>query len=219
MNRHHWTVLAATGVALLSAGAIAFVARAPGDTPDSTPTTSPVRVVLPGRPGESAAVSDSDQVRAPDGSAYNSIDVAFAQMMIAHHAQAIEMAGLATGRAGAAEVRNLAGRISAAQQPEIDVLRSWLRDRGKPESDPGHDHAGMPGMQTASAIDELTAARGADFDRRFVTMMIAHHRGAQQMAGDLLRGGTDQRLSEIANEMAVEQGSEIRRLDDLSLNG
>ncbi len=219
MNRHRWVALAAAGVVLLSAGAIAFATRGPDDAPDSAPSTPPVRVVLPGRPGESATVSDSDRVRAPDGSAYNSIDVAFAQMMIAHHAQAIEMAGLAAGRAGGTEVRNLAGRISAAQQPEIDVLRSWLRDRGQPESDPGHDHAGMPGMQSASAIAELAAARGADFDRRFVTMMIAHHRGAQQMAGDLLRGGTDQRLSEMANEMAVEQGSEIRRMDDLSLSG
>jgi uncharacterized protein (DUF305 family) len=137
--------------------------------------------------------------------------------MIAHHAQAIAMAGLAPGRSSSAELRALAGRISAAQQPEVDVLRSWLRDRGKPETDPGHDHSGMPGMQSAAALDELAAARGADFDRRFVTMMITHHRGAQQMAGDLLRGGADQRLSEMADETAVEQGSEINRLDALGL--
>jgi uncharacterized protein (DUF305 family) len=48
-------------------------------------------------------------------------------------------------------------------------------------------------------------------------MMIAHHRGAQQMAGDLLRGGSDQQLSEMANETAVEQGSEINRLNDLDV--
>ncbi|WP_436523089.1 DUF305 domain-containing protein [Actinoplanes sp. HUAS TT8] len=215
MNRQSWMGLA--GAALIGTALIVGLRPAPDRPPPPPPGPPPVRVVLPGRPGQSATVTDSDQVRAPDGSTYNSIDVAYAQMMIAHHGQAIAMAGLAPDRAASAELRALAGRISAAQQPEVAVLRSWLRDRGQPETDPGHDHAGMPGMQSATAVSELTAARGADFDRRFVTMMIAHHRGAQQMAGDLLRGGADQRLSEMANETAVEQGSEINRLDDLGL--
>ncbi|GIF06705.1 DUF305 domain-containing protein [Actinoplanes siamensis] len=215
MNRQAW--MGITGAALIATALFYGLAPSPESPEHPPPGPPPVRVVLPGRPGESAAVSDSDQVRAPDGSTYNSIDVAYAQMMIAHHAQAVEMAGLAGTRAGSAEVRGLAGRIGAAQRPEIDVLRSWLRDRGKPENDPGHDHAGMPGMQSAEAMGELAASTGGDFDRRFVTMMIAHHRGAQQMAGDLLRGGTDQRMSEMANETAVEQGSEINRLKDLGL--
>ncbi|GAA2678312.1 DUF305 domain-containing protein [Actinoplanes palleronii] len=215
MNRWKWIAVAAV---LLGATLVVVLTRAPVDSPAAVhASTEPVRVVLPGRPGESARVTDSDQVQAPDGSAYNSVDVTFVQMMIAHHEQAIEMAGLAASRAGNAGIRALAGRISAAQKPEIDVLRSWLRDRGKPDSDPGHDHAGMPGMQTPAAISALTAARGADFDRRFATMMIAHHRGAQQMSGDLLRSGVDERLSEMANEMAVEQGSEINRLNDLGV--
>ncbi|BCJ44741.1 lipoprotein [Actinoplanes ianthinogenes] len=202
------------GVALIGTALLAGLRPAP-EEPDPGPP--PARVVLPGRPGEPATVTDSDHVRAPDGSTYNGIDVAYAQMMIAHHEQAVAMAGLAADRAGRAGVRALADRISAAQKPEIDVLRAWLRDREQPESEPGHDHAGMPGMQSATAMSELAAARGADFDRRFVTMMIAHHRGAQQMAGDLLRAGEDQRLSEMANETAVEQGSEINRLNDLDV--
>ena len=75
----------------------------------------------------------------------------------------------------------------------------------------------MPGMQTEEAIAALTAASGADFDRRFVTMMTAHHEGARVMAGDVLKGGTDQRMNEIANEMAVEQASEIRRMRELDV--
>jgi len=98
------------------------------------------------------------------------------------------------------------------------VLRAWLRARGLPEDQPGHDHSTMPGMQSESAIAALTAARGADFDRRFIEMMTAHHRGAQQMAGDVLRGGSDLRLSEMVNEMAVEQGSEIGRMAQLGLS-
>ena len=104
------------------------------------------------------------------------------------------MADLAPGRAANPQLRALADRISAAQKPEIDVLRRWLQDRKLPETDPAHDHATMPGMQTGGrSWRALTAATGADFDRRFVAMMTAHHQGAQQMAGDVIRGGTDER--------------------------
>ncbi|GAA2635469.1 lipoprotein [Paractinoplanes durhamensis] len=173
--------------------------------------------MLPGRPGESARVSDSDKVAAPDGSTYNVIDTTFVQMMIVHHGQAIEMASLAGTRAGDDQLRALAGRIGAAQGPEVAWMRAWLRDRGLPESDPGHDHTGMPGMQSAADLTALAGLSGPAFDRRFATMMTAHHQGAVQMAGDVLGGGSDERLREVAGEMAVEQSSEIRRIQELDL--
>jgi uncharacterized protein (DUF305 family) len=138
-------------------------------------------------------------------------------MMIVHHQQAVAMADLAPGRVANPQLAALAERISVAQKPEIAVLRSWLKQRGLPDSDPNHDHATMPGMQSDADLAGLTAASGADFDRRFVAMMTEHHRGAQQMAGDVLRGGSDLLLSEMANEMAVEQGSEIRRMEQLEI--
>ena len=215
-KRHAWALVA---VAVVVAAAVLFGRSGDGSTATPAPAASsapPVRVVLPGRPGESAAVTDSDNVRAPDGSTYNAIDTAFVQMMIAHHTQAIAMADLAPSRAADAGVRALAQRISAAQAPEAAWLRAWLTARNLPESDPAHDHAAMPGMQTPEDVALLAATRGAAFDRRFVTMMTAHHRGALQMAGDVLKGGTDQSLQQTANEMAVEQGSEIRRLAQLN---
>jgi uncharacterized protein (DUF305 family) len=222
MNRRRAQSLAAAALALLAAGVIALLSR-PSD--DERPTAaapsasaSPIPVLIPGRPGEPATVTDSDQVQLPDGTAYNTIDVTYVQMMIVHHSQAVRMADLAPGRAADKGVLGIAGRISAAQAPEIEVFRSWLRDRGQPETNPAHDHATMPGMQTEEAVTALAAAKGADFDRRFVTMMTAHHRGAQQMTSDVLRGGADQRLSELANETAVEQGVEIRRMADLNVS-
>lgn len=221
MSRQRALTLAVVAAVLLATGAFVLIARSGDGSGTAAPAGSsappPVPVVVPGRPGESPGVTDSDQVRAPDGSVYNAIDTTFVQMMIAHHRQAITMADLAPGRAANPQLGALAARISAAQKPEIDVLRSWLTERRLPESDPGHDHATMPGMQTDAAMAALTAATGADFDRRFVAMMTAHHKGAQQMAGDVLRGGTDLLLSEIANEMAVEQGSEIRRMEQLGV--
>jgi uncharacterized protein (DUF305 family) len=205
-------VLAAGGAAWAARSDDGGSAAAPRPAASSVP---PVRVVLPGRPGESARVTDSDQVRAPDGSTYNQIDVTFVQMMIAHHTQALEMTRLAPERAGSTGLRALAARMQAGQAPEIKWLQQWLQARKLPETDPRHDHSTMPGMQTPAELAALAAARGAEFDRRFVTMMTAHHKGALQMAGDVLAGGTDQVLQETANEMAVVQGSEIRRMEQL----
>ncbi|MBM2618367.1 DUF305 domain-containing protein [Actinoplanes sp. LDG1-06] len=178
----------------------------------SVSATPPQRVVLPGGPGDEAVVTDSSQVKAPDGSTYNGIDTAFVQMMIVHHEQAIAMANLAPGRAANTRLKGLADRIAAAQPFEINFLKAWLKDRGLPENDPGHDHSTMPGMQSEADMGALAAAKGAAFDTRFATMMTAHHTGALQMAGDVIKGGEDEKLREVANEMAVEQGSEIRRL-------
>jgi uncharacterized protein (DUF305 family) len=213
-------MLVSAAAVVLAAGGTALAARSGDDRSAAAPrpaasSAPPVRVVLPGKPGESARVSDSDQVRAPDGSTYNTIDVAFVQMMIVHHTQAIEMADLAPERAGGSGLRALAARISAAQGPEITWLKRWLQDRKLPATDPGHNHSTMPGMQSPADLAALGAARGADFDRKFVAMMTAHHKGAIQMAGDVLGGGSDEVLRETANEMAVEQGSEIRRLEQL----
>ncbi|MEU7908622.1 DUF305 domain-containing protein [Actinoplanes sp. NPDC049118] len=218
MSRQRTYTLIAAAV-VLAAGAAVLAVRSGDDRPAAAPRPSasapPARVILPGKPGESARVTDSDQVGSLGGSTYNAIDVTFVQMMIVHHEQALEMAALAPERAGDAGLRALAARISAAQGPEITWLKRWLRDRKLAEADASHDHSTMPGMQTPADLAALAGARGAEFDRRFVAMMTAHHRGAIQMAGDVLGGGSDQVLYETANEMAVEQGSEIRRMEQL----
>nr|WP_296064748.1 DUF305 domain-containing protein [uncultured Actinoplanes sp.] len=222
MNRQRALTLVIVGVILLAAAGIVVAGRSGSGSSAAAPRPSasseaPQRVVLPGRPGDASEVTLSDRVKAPDGPTYNAIDTAFVRMMIVHHGQAIEMARLAAGRAASSEVRALADRIAAAQAPEVAVLRAWLRDRRLAESDPAHDHSAMPGMQTPDRMAALAALKGPGFDREFVAMMTAHHRGAQQMAGDVIGGGSDERLREIANEMAVEQGSEIRRMAQLGV--
>ena len=220
MNRRLTVIIGVAALAVLGIGGSVLIARSGDESPVSASASAsappPVKVVIPGRPGESAQVTDSDKVQAPDGSTYNIIDATFVQMMIVHHRQAVQMADLATTRAGNPLVRSLADRISAAQKPEIDVMLAWLSARRLPENN-AHDHTSMPGMQTPESITALTAASGTDFDKRFVTMMTAHHEGARQMATDVLRGGSDQTLLEMANEMAVEQGSEIRRMEELGV--
>jgi uncharacterized protein (DUF305 family) len=222
MNRQRALLLVAVA-ALAVAGTVAAT-RLPDTTgaprqaaAPASASAAPVRVVVPGRPGESSTVTDSDHVRAPDGSTYNTLDATFVRMMVPHHAQAVAMAELAPGRAADPRVAAFAERIRAAQAPEILRLRAWLQARGLSAQEDRHEHATMPGMQDDAAMAALAAARGADFDRRFVTMMTDHHSGALRMTDDVLAGGSDQEIAELANEMAVEQSSEIRRLADLGV--
>jgi uncharacterized protein (DUF305 family) len=166
-------------------------------------------------PAAAPAAVPSDQLAAPDGTAYNARDVWFVRMMIPHHAQALELAALAPDRAGNPRLRAFAERISIAQGPEIAVLRAWLDARGLAESDPDHPHEQMPGMQSPEAIRALAATTGEAFDARFVEMMADHHQGAVDMATELMRSGVDEQVQRLASAIAIEQSVEITRLREL----
>ncbi|MFJ4468513.1 DUF305 domain-containing protein [Streptomyces sp. NPDC089424] len=171
-------------------------------------------VIVPGKPGEAnrtLSAEDAAQQRADDDSP-NSADADYARMMIEHHTQALEMTGLAADRARSSQVRKVAERIDAGQRPEIDVMRSWLKEHGKSERGGGHDHAAMPGMATEAQLAELRAARGEAFDRLFLTLMITHHEGAVTMAAEVKAQGNNVRIEELADDVIAQQTSEITRM-------
>jgi uncharacterized protein (DUF305 family) len=213
-QRWQYVIAGAAAAAVLALAVAALAGRDPAPEPAGA-AGSPVPVVVPGRPGETAAVVPSDQLQAPDGSQYNASDVWFVRMMIPHHAQALEMAALAPQRAGSPQVRAFAERVSTAQGPEIAVLRAWLDARDLPETDPAHPHDQMPGMQPPEAIEALAAATGDAFDALFVELMSDHHQGAVDMATGVLGTGADERILELAGNIAVEQSVEIDRMREL----
>ncbi|MFG1882439.1 DUF305 domain-containing protein [Micromonospora sp. NPDC049102] len=186
-----------------------------------TPTTAPTGpppppVLVPGRPGEPAVARSAHELRDDSPPRYNALDTVYVQMMIPHHQQALEMSTLAKDHAADPRIRAYADRIRAGQGPEISVLRGWLSTRGLPETAPGHDHAGMRGMQSPEAMRRLAAAQGVEFDRLFIAMMSEHHQGAVTMATDLLSVGVDATLNELATSLATEQAIEITRLRELT---
>ncbi|MFI9612727.1 DUF305 domain-containing protein [Streptomyces sp. NPDC052023] len=171
-------------------------------------------VIVPGGPGEAnrtLSAEDAAKQRADDDTP-NSADVDYTRMMIAHHSQALEMTGLVPDRAESSQVKKVAERIQAAQQPEITVMRSWLEEHGKTEEGGGHDHAAMPGMATEAQLAELRAARGKAFDRLFLSLMITHHEGAITMAADVKAQGNNVRIEELADDVIAQQTSEITRM-------
>lgn len=165
---------------------------------------------------------------------HNQADVTFVQQMIPHHSQAVEMSKLAAGQAGSAQVKALAARIEAAQQPEIDQMNGFLRTWNEFMSAPGEppmsgmdhgdmngmDHAGgtgaMPGMMTADQMSGLRGARGAAFDTMFLRMMIAHHQGAVTMSGTELRDGQSADAKALAQRIIDAQQREITEMRGLA---
>ncbi|MEV4772677.1 DUF305 domain-containing protein [Micromonospora humida] len=143
-------------------------------------------------------------------------DVMFAQMMIPHHRQAVRMSELAGSRAADPEVTRLAERIRAAQAPEIATLTGWLTAWGRPvPSDspagghlPGMDH-GMPGMMSDADLARLEGATGRDFDRLFLSLMIAHHEGAITMARQEVADGRHAGARAMAQQIVATQQGEI----------
>jgi uncharacterized protein (DUF305 family) len=152
---------------------------------------------------------------APAGAAaFGDADVMFARMMIPHHREAVEMAGMAESRASDAEVKSLAAKIKAAQQPEIDTMAGWLSAWGQPVPEPGRsmpamDHGAMPGAMSAADMAKLEAAVGAAFDKQFLTMMVTHHEGAVTMAQDEIEDGSNTDAKALAQKIVTDQQAEI----------
>ncbi|SCL31867.1 Uncharacterized conserved protein, DUF305 family [Micromonospora pallida] len=149
----------------------------------------------------------------------NAADVMFAQMMIPHHQQAVQMADLAATRADDPDVKQLAAKIKAAQAPEIDTMTRWLTAWGKPlptasTSTPDMHH-GMPGMMTDADMTTLAAANGRDFDKQFLTMMIAHHQGAITMAKNELVQGSNTDAKNLAQRIIDDQQAEIDTMNKI----
>ncbi|MEU3072707.1 DUF305 domain-containing protein [Streptomyces laurentii] len=147
----------------------------------------------------------------PAAGGFNDADVMFAQMMIPHHEQALEMAKLADGRAADAEVKKLVEDIKKAQDPEIQKMKSWLKTWNKPEAMAGGGHS-MAGMMSEQDMKDLAATKGKAFDRKFAELMIAHHEGAVDMAKTEQTGGSDAEAKKVADDVVRTQAAEIAQL-------
>lgn len=200
-------VLAGTAAALVG------LVAACGTTTSTAPgSASPVAASVPASAG---------MMNAGEGSVD---DVAFAQLMIPHHQQAIAMADLALAQASSPDVVALAEQIKGAQDPEIEMMGQWLTAWGAPMAmatqDSGHDMGDMgdmmsEGMMSDDDMSELAAANGADFDQMWLRMMIAHHEGAIVMAEQVLTTTTNPAVRGLAQAVIDGQTAEITTMQQL----
>lgn len=151
------------------------------------------------------------------------------QGMIMHHAQAVEMTALIEERTKNKDLRLLGARISQSQSDEMDFMKRWLDLRGEPvehKMPASHAHAAhessremlMPGMLSKAQMEALKKAKGAQFDKLFLTGMIQHHDGALVMVDELFKtagSGQDAELFNFATDIDAGQRAEIRSMQTL----
>jgi len=195
------TAFAARRIALSAAaamGAFVLLTACGGDTGSTA-----------GHEGHAAATQPS--------ATFNEADARFAQQMIPHHEQAVDMAELAETRAADPEVKELAATIKSTQAAEISLMRRWLNAWGRPEPSDHDGYAGhrMPGMLSDRQMAELEAASGARFDRLFAELMIAHHKGAIEMARTEQREGANPDAVKLAKDIESGQQAEIEQMERL----
>jgi uncharacterized protein (DUF305 family) len=191
------------------------------------PTNSPV-IVQPGAPGQptKALPARTHATLLPPAQA----DIEFMQGMIMHHSQAIEMTALIDSHTDNKDLHSLGARISSSQSDEIRFMQRWLFARGESmtmpmsmASMPDMDKSGkpmplMPGMLSPEQMEALRNAKGAEFDRLFLTGMIQHHNGALIMVKDLFNtagAGQDASLFDFATDADNTQRAEIRIMQSM----
>lgn len=197
---------------LLASVALVIVATAAPLTAQgttSTPTTPPAKPA----DAHHHHMEGLPPVKIPPGAIFTEADVRFMQGMIAHHAQAIYMSKLATDRGASPRLLKLATKIDLSQAGEIVLMQEWLVANGQFAPDTSSWRTmQMAGMLTADEMQQLEAARGAEFDRQYLLMMIRHHEGALRMVADLLatpRAAQDVDVNVFANEVEAVQTAEI----------
>ncbi|WP_155126531.1 DUF305 domain-containing protein [[Actinomadura] parvosata] len=206
----------------MSTFALAACSQQPTQPAGPSPVGTGAPVIVPGSPGAPARTATPGERVGPTPSPTVAADVRFAEGMIPHHRQALEMTSMVEARTTTASIRAFARQISAAQTPEIKAMTAWLAELGR-SAPAGHQHEqgeasyGMAsyGMATEAELNALRAARGGAFDRLFLQLMIRHHEGAVKMAGEELAGGRDQRMRLMAKDVYSGQSIEIARMREV----
>ena len=142
-------------------------------------------------------------------SAYSSQDVMFAEMMIPHHEQAIEMSEIAFKNTTNPDVLALAEQIRGAQEPEIEFMKSWPGVNSM-----GHMGHTMMGMLDDNEMEMLRVSTGADFDRLFLEGMIKHHEGAIDMA-EMIVDSANPEVAKLGDSIIASQSAEIQAMKAL----
>ena len=196
---------------LIGAGALAVLALSTGCSSSNEPEHPAGH-----NPSSSATAAPTTSAAAQ---AHNDADVMFAQHMIPHHQQAVEMSDMVLGKQGIdPRVTQLATEIKAAQGPEIQQMQGWLTQWGTPAMPPmsGHDMPAMQGMMSEADMTALKDAQGVEASKLFLTQMIAHHEGAITMAQNEIKDGKYPAAIELAKAIVTTQQREIETMKGIA---
>lgn len=152
---------------------------------------------------------------------YSQPDLMFAQMMIPHHEQALEMSIIALEVSKNNDVLAMAQGIFDGQDTEIQQMKSWLSSSSAKSAAEqmdheamGHGSGEMAGMASYEQIDQLAKLETPEFDKLFLPLMIAHHEGALEMVS-LIQDSRNAEARTLANEIVMTQKQEILKMKEL----
>ena len=155
---------------------------------------------------------------APAGVSANAEDVMFLQMMIPHHLQGIEIAHLAAARPASPELKELANAIALTQSTELGEMKRWMGEWHQPENaDPDpHAHAAHGGMKMTdpAKVSTLKSASDAEFQQKFISVLVGHQQGAVEMAEaeNSSNGGINANARDLARRIIESRNAEVRQL-------
>ena len=149
---------------------------------------------------------------------YNAADVMFLQMLIPQNQQGIEIARLAANRPLPPALKELAAAIESTQRTEVDDMKRWLRDWGRPETmdlNP-QAHAGHGGMKMTSPdlVGALRSAPEAEFSRKFLDVLSGQQQGAVELAQteNSASGGVNAQARDLARRVIESRSAEVKQL-------
>ena len=155
--------------------------------------------------------TDDGKSGASDTMKLSDADFTFLMMMVPHHEQSIQMSELALTNTDSEEVLLTAKSIRKLQNLEIQKMKAWLAEAGKPTT----SHMMMSGMLTEQQMIDLRAARGKDFDMKYLSGMIVHHRGAIAEAQYEMEHGSNSKVKAMAAAIVISQTAEVLAMDAL----
>ncbi|GAA4657677.1 DUF305 domain-containing protein [Arthrobacter cryoconiti] len=194
----------------LSATALAALIALSGCSTDTNGSS------MPGMDHGSSAMSTAPptNVGTETGADHNAADAMFAQSMLPHHSQAVEMSDIMLAKPGMdAKIVSLAKDIKAAQGPEITTMTNFLNSWGESTTMTGN-HS-MAGMLAGTDLDKLKASQGTEAAKMFLTQMTAHHEGALEMAKIEVSGGKNAEAVTLAKSIVSSQEAEIKAMTEL----
>ncbi|MCV7501164.1 DUF305 domain-containing protein [Micrococcus luteus] len=207
-----------TGAQDENAGAEAS-ATATGSAPAATPAATDTATPSATESATSSATGSAEEVSAE----HNDADVMFAQMMIPHHQQAVEMSEMLLAKDDVpAEVAAFAQKVIDAQGPEIERMNAMLTAWGQDPVDTdgmdgmeGMDHGGMSGMMSEEDMAALEQAQVTEAARLYLEQMTAHHKGAVDMAKDEVEDGQNPQAVQLAEQVIADQEAEITEMQQM----
>ncbi|WP_237242777.1 DUF305 domain-containing protein [Rothia nasimurium] len=205
-------------LAVASTLALAACGEATDATTDTTTSATSTATTTPETTETTTATTEADGEISAD---HNDADIMFAQMMIPHHQQAVEMSEMLLAKEGIpAQVVEFAQGVIDAQGPEIDRMNAMLEawDQQPVTDSGGMDHGKMGGMSGMMSQEDMTAleeAQGTEAARLYLEQMTTHHEGAVDMARDEVADGQNPHAITLAEQVISDQEAEIAQMKQM----